>query len=255
MALGVWGYSLVSVFIVSLIAFVGILTIAIGLKDLERWLLYMVSFAAGALIGDAFIHLLPEIVEEVGFGLNISLYVLLGLVSMFVIEKFIHWEHKHGLVGLKNRVGHGIKPFAITNLVGDGVHNFIDGLTIAASYLVSIPVGIATTVAVALHEIPQEVGDFGILVHGGFTRQKALFFNFLSALTAVVGAVIALVAASAVENTTTFLVPLAAGHFIYIAVADLIPELHKVVDWKKSVLQLFFFLLGIAVMFALILLE
>ncbi len=245
----VWTYTVLSVLAISLIAFVGLFTISMKKDALNKILIYMVSFAAGALIGDAFIHLLPEVVEEVGFGLNISLYVLLGIVSMFIIEKFIHWHHCH--IDSHD----GLRPFAVTNLIGDGVHNFIDGVIIGASYLIAIPVGIATTIAVALHEIPQEIGDFGILLHGGFSRSKALFFNFLSAITAVVGAVVALLAASAVEGVTTFLVPLAAGHFIYIAVADLIPELHKELDWKKSLIQLIWFILGMVVMAALLLID
>ena len=146
-------------------------------------------------------------------------------------------------------------PLALMNIVGDATHNFIDGLIIAGSYLVSIPVGIATTLAVIFHEIPQEIGDFGVLLHGGFSKQKALMFNFLSALTAILGAVVALLISSFVENITIFLAPFAAGIFIYIAGTDLIPELHKEVEVKKSFIQLLWFVLGIGVMLALLLLE
>ena len=246
----VWIYSLASVLIVSLISFVGLLTLTIKADKLKKILLYMVSFSAGALFGDAFIHLLPEAVEEIGFGLNISIYVLLGIGFFFIIEKFIHWRHCH----IPNSKEH-VHPFAMMNLFGDGVHNFIDGLIIAASYLVSIPVGIATTLAVILHEIPSEIGDFGVLLHGGFSKGKALFYNFVTALAAVLGAIVSLSISSYVENITVFLIPFAAGGFIYIAGSDLIPELHKEVKVKKSLLQFIAIVLGVLVMLLLLLLE
>ena len=243
----VWIYTLVSVLIVSSISFLGLLTISINTEKLKKILLYLVSFSAGALFGDVFIHLLPEIVEEVGFGLRISVYVMMGIGFFFIIEKFIHWRHCH----IPNSKEH-IHPFAMMNLFGDGVHNFIDGIIIGASYLASIPVGIATTIAVILHEIPSEIGDFGVLMHGGFSKSKALFYNFITALTAVVGAVVSLVISSYVENFTTFLIPFAAGGFIYIAGSDLIPELHKEVEVKKSLLQFIAIVLGVLVMILLL---
>ena len=243
----VWIYSLVSVLIVSSISFLGLLTLSIKIDKLKKILLYMVSFSAGALFGDAFIHLLPEIIEEVGFGLNISIYVMFGIGFSFIIEKFIHWRHCH----IPDSKEH-VHPFAMMNLFGDGVHNFIDGIIIAASYLVSVPVGIATTLAVILHEIPSEIGDFGVLLHGGFSKGKALFYNFITALTAVLGAIVSLLISSYVENITIFLIPFAAGSFIYIAGSDLIPELHKEVEVKKSLLQFIAIVLGVLVMFLLL---
>jgi zinc and cadmium transporter len=150
---------------------------------------------------------------------------------------------------------HHVQSFAKMNLVGDVAHNLIDGLIIGGSYLVSLPVGIATTIAVILHEIPQEIGDFGILLHGGYTRKRALFLNFITALTAVVGAIIALLASQYIPHLTQFLIPFAAGGFIYIAGSDLMPELHKETDTKKSFAQLVMFVLGIAVMMGMLLLE
>ena len=244
-----WIYAIGSVLLISLLAFVGLFTLSLKKKTLDRILIYLVSFAAGALIGDAFIHLLPEIVKEVGFTLTVSLWVLVGMVSMFILEKFVHWHHCHH----HSHENHSnIKPFAIMNLVGDGVHNFIDGLIIGASYLISIPVGIATTVAVALHEIPQEIGDFGVLIHGGFSRAKALLFNFLSALMAVLGVIVALTSSIYIPGIEKILVPLAAGQFIYISAADLIPELHKETDSKKSIFQLIWFIFGIIIMILLV---
>ncbi len=246
----VWLYSLISVFIVSLISFVGIFTLSLNTKGLKNFLIYLVSFSAGALFGDAFIHLLPEAVEEFGFTLNISVYLLLGILILFILEKFIHWRHCH----LPTTKEHP-HPFALMNLFGDGTHNFIDGLIIGASYLANIQVGIATTIAVVLHEIPQEIGDFGVLVHGGFSKSKALLLNFVTALTAVLGTIVALLVSSRVENLTTILIPFAAGGFIYIAGSDLIPELHKEVRVEKSLWQLIAFILGILIMLSLVLFE
>ncbi|MBI2548191.1 ZIP family metal transporter [Candidatus Woesearchaeota archaeon] len=246
----VWIYALLSVLVVSLVSFVGILTLSFRTKTLQKMLLYMVSFSTGALFGDVFLHLLPEVANEQGFTVTISLAVLFGIVFSFVVEKVIHWRHCH--VPTSKDHPH---PFAVMNLFGDAVHNFLDGMIIGVSYLVSIPVGLATTVAVVLHEIPQEIGDFGVLLHGGFSRKRAILFNFLSAVTAFFGMTIALIAGSLVGGLTNILVPFAAGGFVYIAGSDLIPELHKEENTTKSLVQLFTFLLGIALMAALLLLE
>ena len=248
--LNVLFYSLISVFVVSLVSFVGVLTLAVNQKKLKSILLYLVSFSAGALFGDAFIHLLPEAFENHGFGLNISIWILLGIIFFFIVEKFVHWRHCHAIPSKEH-----IHPFAITNLFGDALHNFIDGLIIAGSYLVSIPVGVATTIAVVLHEIPQEIGDFGVLLQGGFTRAKALLLNFLVALTSVLGTIIGLLLSFKIENLTSYLIPFAAGGFIYIAGSDLIPELHKEVKISKSIVQLLMFLFGILIMIGLVFLE
>lgn len=248
--LKVWFYSIFSVVIVSLISFLGIFTLSIKEKKLRKSLIYLVSFSTGALLGDAFIHLLPSAVKEYGFGLSISLSVISGIAFSFVVEKFIHWRHCHN-------VGNGkhIHPFAIVNLYGDSIHNFIDGVIIGAGYLIGIDVGIATTIAVILHEIPQEIGDFAILLHGGFTKGKALFYNFLTALTAIAGLAVSLISGIYINNIIAFLVPFSAGSLIYIAGSDLIPEMHKEVAVKKSTIQFVLFLLGIFVMFFLLYLE
>lgn len=243
-------YSLLSVVIVSLVSLVGVFSLSFNTATLRKFLIYMVSFSAGALFGDVFIHLLPQSIEQSGFSLHISLYVISGILFSFVVEKIIHWRHCHIPTSKEH-----VHPFALMNLYGDGVHNFIDGLIIGASYLASIPVGIATTIAVVLHEIPQEIGDFGVLLHGGLSKKKALTYNFLTALTAVVGALLAFLLGTHVENLTLFLIPFAAGGFIYIAGSDLIPEMHKEVHWKRSLLQLVVFVLGILVMVPLLLLK
>tara|TARA_Y100000310_G_scaffold345469_1_gene465340 strand:+ start:4854 stop:5594 length:741 start_codon:yes stop_codon:yes gene_type:complete len=240
-------YSLISVIIVSLLSLLGVFTLSFKTEQLKRFMIYMISFSAGALFGDAFIHLLPELISKVGFGLNISIYLIVGIAFSFFVEKVIHWRHCHH----PTTDAHP-HPFALMNLFGDAVHNFIDGIIIAASYLISIPVGFATTIAVILHEIPQEIGDFGVLIHGGFTKKKALLVNFLTALAAILGALLALALSSSIENITTFLIPFAAGTFIYVAGSDFIPELHKEVDLKKSLIQFFMFGLGVLVMIILL---
>lgn len=242
---------MISVVIVSLISFVGALTLAIKKEKLESILIYFVSFSVGALFGDVFIHIVPEISNEIGFDLKMGLYFLLGVLIFFVIEQFIHWHHCH-----KVEHHHKIKPFAYTNLIGDGFHNFLDGMIIAASFMVSVPVGIATTLAVIFHEIPQEVGDFGVLLYVGFKKKTALIFNFASGLLSVVGAVVTLLFLHSSEEFGMIILAVAGGGFLYIAGSDLIPELHKHEGrWRKSLLHLIMILLGIGVMLALVLFE
>lgn len=239
----IWVYSLASVLIVSLISLIGVLTISIKPKKLNKFLIYLVAFSAGALFGGAFLHLLPEVIEQFSYTLNFSYLILGGVVLFFILEKVIHWQHCH----FPHSKGH-VHSFAIMNLMGDGFHNFLDGLIIGASYLVSVPSGIAATIAVGFHEIPQEIGDFGVLVHGGFSKTKALVLNFASALVAVVGVVIALSLSNLVEGIQYYIVPVAIGGFIYIAGSDLIPELHKKFTIKSAFLQLIAFVSGILVM-------
>jgi len=245
--LAVWLYTMGSVVIVSLISLIGVFSLSIDEKRLSKMLLFLVSFAAGALLGDAFFHLLPESVED-GMGLRVSLFILVGILAFFILEKIICWRHCH--IPTSEEHPH---PVGMMNLIGDGFHNIMDGMIIGGSYLVSIPLGVSTTIAVILHEIPQEMGDFGVLVHAGYSIRKALFFNFLSALTAVAGAMLTLIIGSKTQSVSTFLVPFTIGSFVYIATADLIPELKKETALKKSLLQLLFILLGAGVMALLLL--
>jgi len=245
----VWTYTIVSVLLVSIISLVGIVTLSFPKALLKKILLFLVSFATGALFGGVFFHLLPEAADD-GWNLAISLYILAGIILFFVFEKFIRWRHCHEPTNDEHP--HHLAPM---NLLGDGIHNFTDGLIIAGSYLVSVPLGMATTLAVVFHEIPQEIGDFGILIYAGYSIKKALILNFLIALTAFLGAIVTLIISSKIGNISSILVPFAAGGFIYIAGSDLLPELHKEVILWKSFLQLISFLLGIALMAALILIE
>lgn len=216
---------------------------------MQKLLFLLVGFAAGALLGDVFIHLLPEISEN-GFGINSAFYILSGIIAFFVLEKVVRWHHCHNSEG----TCHEHKHLATMNLVGDGFHNLIDGMIIAGSYLAGMQIGIATTIAVLLHEIPQEIGDFAVLLHSGMKKGKALLLNFASGLIALIGAGIVF-ALSSLTSILTFIVPFTAGGFLYIAVADLLPELHKKNTVKSSIMQLFVIVLGIAVMYSLIFLE
>ncbi|UZE94081.1 MAG: ZIP family metal transporter [Candidatus Pacearchaeota archaeon] len=231
---------LISVIIVSLIAFVGIFFLAFKEKFLKKILILFIALASGALLGGAFFHLIPESLE-LGIG-KVSLYIIGGILIFFVLEKFLYWRHCH-----KGKCP--VHTFRYTILIGDALHNFIDGLIIAAAYLINIGLGITTTIAIILHEIPQEIGDFGVLVYGGFKKGRAMLYNFFSALTAILGALVGYFLSASID--TTFLLPFAAGGFIYIAATDLIPELHKRIKISESLLQLIFILVGLALMWLL----
>lgn len=244
----VWLLTLLSVVLVSALSLAGAATLVVNPRAVQRSLLALISFAAGALLGDAFLHLIPEMAES-GFPLTSSFLLLAGVVGFFVLEKVLHWHHAHMP---SEEVMH---PVAVTNLVGDGLHNFVDGAILAGSFLASTKIGVATLVAVALHEIPQELGDFAILIHAGLRPRRALTLNLLSALTSLVGALVVLVASSVLGGVESYIVPLTAGGFVYIASTDLIPELHKEPEAGKSVVQLLGLLAGVGVMAGLLLLE
>lgn len=244
-AQGIWLYTLGSVLAISLVSILGILTLLRRQRGRRRSLL-LVSFATGGLLGDALVHLLPTAFHQYDADEVVSLLCLLGIFSFFVLEKLLR-ARSHGT---------HIRPLVIVNLVGDGLHNLVDGMIIGASYTAGTRLGLATTLAVVLHEIPQELGDFGILVHGGLSVKKALLLNLLSALTALLGAIFILLAATANDGLVRALLPVTAGGFMYIAGSDLIPELNRVeATLRPSAAQLLFMALGVAVMTALTLLE
>jgi len=246
----VWFLVFISVLAVSLVSVVAFLFLPLAKKRLKNIVLYLVAFSAGALFGDAFIHLLPELFEKMPSKTQLSLFVLAGILLFFVLEKFIRWRHCHIDVSENH-----LPPLAALNLVGDGAHNFLDGAIIAASYLVSAPLGVATSLAVLFHEIPQEIGDAGVLLHSGLSFRRALFFNFLSALSAVLGALLTLLVGEKMADFSLAVTAVAAGGFIYIAGSDLIPELQHNVEPKQSFKQFFALLLGISVMLALRILD
>lgn len=227
-------YAFSSVIIVSLISLVGLATLSIGEARLRRAILIFVGLAIGALLGDAFIHLIPEALENTASPHTVSLLVIAGMLLFLILENILHWHHGHGQHGHSHRHEEmaepstdRILPIGRLILVSDSLHNFLDGIIIGTSYLVSIEIGIASTIAILLHEIPQEIGDFAILLHAGYRKARALWVNFLSALFAIGGVALVFVLGSANEQFTSWILPLAAGSFIYIASSDLVPELHK----------------------------
>ncbi len=248
-------YIILATLAVSLISFIGILVLFFSEKILEKILLILVSLASGGLLGGAFFHLIPESVHEFGDDklLNLFGFVLFGFVLFLLIEQLLHWHHYHHIHGSIKEQEKCIKkkPVAYLILVADGVHNFIDGLIIAAAFVVNPVVGVITTIAVALHEIPQEIGDFGILVYGGFKKVKALIFNFISASTIIVGGIVGFLVAESVEGVMVYLLPIAAGGFIYIAASDLVPEIKHGKKGARMVINFLVFLLGIAMMYIL----
>ncbi len=239
--------TLLAVLIVSLVSLAGIFTITINEKKLKNVLFIFVSFAAGTMLAGAFFDLLPEAALVKGVLItDVFLYALIGVIVFFVVESVIHLYHCHFLGD-----NHYVKPVTYLNLVGDGLHNFLDGIAIAVSFLTSTEIGIAVTLAVIFHEIPQEIGDFSVLLYGGFSKAKALGFNFLTALTAFAGAFFAYFFSIALGPTlTAFLLAFSGGGFLYMAAANLIPEMHKEENFSKSLLQLIALLVGVVLIFA-----
>lgn len=231
------GFSLLAVFIVSAASLIGVSTLFFSRKTLGKITSVLIALAAGSLLGASFFDLLPEALE-LSAPAQVLSYVLVGIVAFFIIEKLLFWYHCH------NGVCEG-HTFTTMNLLGDGLHNLIDGMIITTSFFVDTSLGLISSVAILLHELPQEIGDFFILLYGGFSRSKALFYNLLSALTAFLGVFLAFFFYTKTEAFTSFLIPFAAGGFIYIATADLIPELHKEPKFRKTFIQLILFLTGI----------
>ncbi len=257
-------YSFGSVLAVSVISLIGVFALSVNESALRKWILVLVSLAVGALFGDAIIHLLPEAFEKSPNTALTSLLIIGGILLFFILEKFLHWHHQHGHelkeeecadTGICDKTTLHIHPTGYLIIVSDGFHNFIDGIIIAASYFISIEVGIATTIAIILHEIPQEIGDFGVLLHSGFTRTRALLVNFLSALFAVLGVAVVFLFSASAEIISILVIPVAAGGFLYIAGSDLVPELHKTTHIKQSIIQLIAIIAGIVAMIALLSFE
>lgn len=238
--------SVIAVGAVSLVSLIGIATISLKEHVLRRALFLLISLAAGALLGDAFIHLLPEAFSKAE-PLLVSITVIAGVLSFFLLEKFLNWHHSHGEEEYSPHHAH-IHPLGNLVITSDAVHNFVDGLVIGGAFMISTEVGVATTIAIALHEIPQEVADFGLLLHSGLSRAKALLVNFLSALTAFLGLAAAFLLGEMGDTFVPLIAAFAAGNFIYIALADLVPELQKTTDGKRSLMQFAVVLMGITAM-------
>jgi len=243
--MSIYFYTIASIAIISLISFVGILAIGLSPEKLKKITLWLVSLSAGTLLGDSFLHLLPEATAK-NNDLTVWFMLIAGMLVFFVLEKFIHWRHCH--ISTSDNHPH---PVGLMNMVGDALHNFIDGVIIAGSFIISIPLGLATSIAVIAHEIPQEIGDFGVLIHAGYTKKRAIFLNFLISLTALAGAIITLTIGTKIDSLIGYIAPFTAGGFIYIATADLIPEMRKETGLYQSFTQLVFLIIGIIVMLGL----
>ena len=246
--------AIVAATIISLASLIGIFVISLREAILDRMLFILISLSAGSILGTALLDLLPEAVEFIGQEACsiVPVYSTIGFISFFFLERFIYWYHGH-VHGYDAKVDEKmtVKKYAILNLVGDGIHNLIDGMIIAASFLINAKLGYATTIAVALHELPQEMGDFGVLVYGGFTRYKALLFNFLSALTAVLGVFLTHYFTMNITDFVGFLISFASGAFIYLSGSELIPEMQKEENVKRSAIQFAFFVIGIILIWSL----
>jgi len=217
----------------------------------QRLLPHLVSFAIGALLGAAFLALLPHAMSQSEDLHGLGLTVLLGILVFFTLEKLVLWRHCHA----EDCEAHGHEPTTVNSapgvliLLGDGLHNLVDGVLIASAFLTDFHLGVVTSLAVAAHEIPQEVGDFAVLLHSGFSRSKALLFNIISSLATIVGAVVAYYSFEGAQYLLPYILAIAASSFIYVAVADLIPGLHKRTHFSATVQQLSLILLGVAIIY------
>ncbi|MEL6616675.1 MAG: ZIP family metal transporter [Bacteroidota bacterium] len=261
----VWVLALASVTVVSLTSLAGAVTLSLGPKRLQRLLFLLVAFAVGAMLGGALLHLIPEAYESLGAGPQTGLLVLAGVVAFFVLEKFLHWQHQHGapeaIEGATGHVhdhghSHG-DPLAAMSIVGTVAHHLIDGAVVAAAYGVSVEAGLVTTLAVMAHEVPQQIGMFGILVYAGLSTRRALGLNLLAGLATLPGAILVLTLGGGAsgDGFYSWLLPVTAGSFLYVAGSDLIPELNRRHSYpaSKAVGQLAMMLLGIGLMAALLL--
>ena len=246
--LAIWIYSLVTVSLIGLISLFG--AMAVGFKDrdpdeIPEYMYYLIALAIGALIGDAVIHLLPEAYATI--GRITSLYAILGFAIFFLLDRVLHWRHHH-----RAKVQDQIEAVGVISLVADSLHNFIDGVAIAASYLISFPIGLATSLAVILHEIPAELGHYAVLRSAGFTKKSAIWLNFLTALIAIVGTVLVLAVRINLGSTDQAILAFTAGGFFYMAIL-LLRKLGEELTAVRALTQLFFILLGVGIMWLLVL--
>jgi zinc and cadmium transporter len=232
---------ILATFLITLCVWVAVLFIFIKKELLNKITVFLVSLSAGALMGGAFLHLLPEAAEKININLLFEIF-LISFVIFFLIEKLLHWRHCH-------KADCPIHTFGHMNLIGDSIHNFIDGLIIASTFMINPALGISTTLAIAIHEIPQEIGDFGVLIHAGLKNKTALLVNYAVALTVVLGGIVGYFSFSFLHNILPYLLPFAAGGFVYIAASDLMPEIRKEKNLKKSMVSFFVFIVGILLMY------
>jgi zinc and cadmium transporter len=224
------------------IALVGSVTLLLGQATLQRIILPLVAFAAGSLIGGAFFHMLPASLLAGGDSTGVFVWLVAGFCTFFLLEQFLHYHHCH------RASAECKKPLTYLILLGDGLHNLLGGLAVAGTFLVDIRLGIATWLAAAAHEIPQELGDFAVLVHGGWARKSALLYNMLSGVTFLIGGILAY--AASFKLSVAFLVPFAAGNFLYIGASDLVPEVNRHRDARTNVILFLSFVGGLALLLA-----
>ena len=252
------GYILLFTFIGSIGALIGGFILLSREKFALKVSHFLASFAAGTLLGAAFLDLLPEAAHEAHSGhsaelsrspssgqateINIFLWTLVGLLTFFLLERFIHWFHHHEKSHEHDKEVKSTLPLII---IGDTVHNFIDGVVIAATFMVSVPLGIVTSVAVFAHEFPQEIGDFGLMLHKGLSRGKIILVNIISAAAAFFGAIITYLLGNILEPYIPIFLAITAGFFIYIAASDLIPEIHYEKNKKFAVIKSLLLLMGV----------
>lgn len=234
-------YIIIATMILSIVSLVGIFFISMREELLKKIIVKLVTFATAVLLGGAIFHLLPEAFKS---NINASFWVLAGIIVFFILEKFLFWRHCHEGVC-------EIHPVRYLNLIGDGIHNFMDGSVIAAAFVVNFKLGATISIIALAHEIPQEIGDFGILVHGGFTRAKALMYNLICAMTCILGGILTYFFATKVNNITPILIAFAGGNFLYMSLVDLLPEFRKSDTIKEEVVQILIFATGLIFMWAL----
>ncbi len=265
-----------TIFVIGSLSLIGLVMISIREKTLDQILFILVAFATCTILASALFDLIPESIHHLeelnssGAGIPESLvflFIIFGYVIFFVIERFIYWFHGHAheeenklvcYTGIGqgedyslSRSG-GVKSFALLNLIGDGLHNFLDGIIIMVAFLSGPRNGIIITLAVVFHEFPQEIGDFGILLYGGFSKKKALFFNFLSGMIALLGGLAAFILSGAIEIFNLFFLAFSGGGFLYIASTELMPELIKEKDLKKSIVQALIFVCGLILVMSIV---
>ncbi len=240
--MGALGWIICGGLLMSMIALVGVVTFALPERTRERLILPLVAFSAGSLLGGALLHLIPEAIERSDGAMTVYLWVLAGFTSFLAFEQFLHWHHWH------SDAPEVTSPLSYMMVLGDSVHNFLGGVAVAAAFIVDIRLGTTTWLVAAAHEVPQELGKYGVLVHGGWNRGRALFVSFLSSLTFLVGGLFAYMAS--IESDVGFLVPFAAGNFLYIAASDLVPEVNRHHHLGVNLLHFASFAAGIALLFA-----
>lgn len=240
-------YIFVAISLVSLLSITAILPLAYFSKH-KKLIKLLVAFAAGALIGDVFLHMIPEMAEN-HLTPGHSFAIIGGIIGLFIFEQVFHWRHCHNELSEEHHQKHN--STAASSLAADFFHNFIDGVLIASSFYIDLELGIATTLAVSFHELPQEIGDFAILLNSKMEKKKAIFLNFLTSLSAFAGAILFIIFNDSLLEISEYIIAFGGGAFLYLAIADLLPEI-KHESCNASILpKLFSFILGVALMHAL----